>query len=60
MSATRIRKTQRTPPKSYPAEKVRHGEIILKSTWARAVFMAGLFGGIVIAIVLAIYFATLG
>ena len=60
MSAARIRKTQRTPPKSYPAEKARQGEIILKSSWARAVFMTGLFGGVVIAILLAIYFATLG
>jgi hypothetical protein len=60
MSATRIHKTQRTPPKSYPAEKARQGEIILKSTWARAVFMTGLFGGLVVAVILAIYFAILG
>lgn len=60
MSAARIRKTQRMPPKSYPAEKARQGEVVLRSTWARAAFMTGLFGGFVIAIVLAIYFATLG
>jgi hypothetical protein len=60
MSATRIHKTQRKPPKSYPAEKARQGEIILKSTWARAVFMTGLFGGLVVAVILAIYFAILG
>lgn len=58
MSET-IDKTQRNPPKSYPAEKARHGEIILKSNWARAVFMTGLFGGLVI-VILAIYLATLG
>jgi hypothetical protein len=59
MSATKIHKTQR-PPKSYPAEKARQGEIILKSTWARVVFMTGLFGGLVVAAILAIYLAILG
>jgi hypothetical protein len=59
MSET-IDKTQRNPPRYYPAEKARQGEIILKSNWARAVFITGLFGSLVIVIILAIYLATLG
>jgi hypothetical protein len=32
----------------YSAEKVRGAVIILRRPWQRAVFMAGLFGGVVI------------
>jgi len=61
MSATRTETASRGPERAspYPAEKARQGEIILRSTWARVVFMAGLFGGVVIVLALAIYLASL-
>ena len=31
-------------PTDYDAEKARQGEIILKRSWQRAVFLVGLFG----------------
>ncbi len=34
----------------YPAEKARQGEIILRSNWQRAVFVAGLVGALVLAL----------
>lgn len=41
------------PPKEpYPAEKARGGEIILNTPRRRAVFIAGLLGAVVLAIVL--------
>jgi hypothetical protein len=45
-----------SPPraKSYPAQKARQGEIILKSSWQRAVFIAGLVGLVVLAFALAV------
>ena len=39
-------------PRPYPAEKARQGEIILKRNWQRAVFIAGLVGILVLALVL--------
>jgi len=45
---------EHTPPRSYPAEKARQGEIILKSRWSRIVFFSGLFGGFVLLAVVAI------
>jgi hypothetical protein len=59
-TTTQTARTERSSPQAYPAEKARQGEIILKTTWARAVFMTGLFGGIVVAIILVIHLATLG
>ncbi len=40
--------------KSYPAEKARGGEIILKSPLRRAIFLAGLIGAFILAVVLAL------
>jgi hypothetical protein len=41
------------PPKEpYPAERARGGEIILNTPGRRAVFIAGLLGAVVLAIVL--------
>jgi hypothetical protein len=41
------------PPKEpYPEEKARGGEIILNTPGRRAVFIAGLLGAVVLAIVL--------
>jgi hypothetical protein len=48
-----------TPPQSYPAEKARQGEIILKTRSAQAIFLAGLFGGLVVFAVLVIYLGIL-
>lgn len=38
--------------KPYPAEKARGGEIILNTPLRRAIFVAGLIGAIVLAVVL--------
>ncbi len=48
-------RSPRTPPQSYPAEKARQGEIILKTRGARAIFLAGLFGGLLVLVLLVIY-----
>jgi hypothetical protein len=37
--------------KSYPAEKARGGEIILNTPARRAIFLAGLTGAVVLAVV---------
>jgi hypothetical protein len=39
------------PKEPYPAEKVRGGEIILNTPGRRAIFIAGLVGAVVLAIV---------
>ena len=41
-------------PLEYPAEKARQGEIILRRPWQRAVFIIGLAGGVILALILAI------
>jgi len=41
---------QTTP---YPAEKARGGEIILRTSLRRAIFIAGLAGAVVLALLLA-------
>jgi hypothetical protein len=38
--------------KPYPAEKARGGEIILNTPARRAIFLAGLVGAVVLALVL--------
>jgi hypothetical protein len=38
--------------RSYPADKARGGEIILRKPWQRAVFMAGLAGSILLLLAL--------
>ena len=43
-------------PKSYDAQDVRQGEIILKRPWQRWLFGIGLFGGIVWVLLLAWFF----
>ena len=48
------------PPQSYPAEKARQGEIVLKTKRSRAIFLVGLFGGLVVLAVLAIYLEIFG
>jgi hypothetical protein len=40
--------------KPYPAEKARGGEIILSTPTRRAIFLTGLIGAVVLAIVLMI------
>jgi hypothetical protein len=39
-------------PRPYPAEKARQGEIILKATWQRVVFIAGLAALVIFAFAL--------
>ena len=43
------------PPKPYPAEKARGGEIILKTPWQRWVFIAGLAGTALLVLILAFF-----
>jgi hypothetical protein len=43
---------QSTFPGRYPADKARQGEIILRSRWQRALFIAGLTGAVILALVL--------
>jgi hypothetical protein len=38
--------------KPYPAEKARGGEIILRTPARRAIFLAGLIGVVVLAVIL--------
>ncbi|AHB49095.1 peptide ABC transporter permease [Hyphomicrobium nitrativorans NL23] len=38
-------------PDPYPAGKARQGEIVLRRPWQRAVFVAGLAGGVIAALV---------
>ena len=42
------------PPKPYPAEKARGGEIILKSRLQRWIFIAGLVGAVVLVLAFAL------
>lgn len=37
---------------AYPAEKARQGEIILKRRWQRIVFISGLVGFILLALIM--------
>jgi hypothetical protein len=39
------------PPKPYPADKARGGEIILKTTTRKAIFIAGLAGCVLLALI---------
>jgi hypothetical protein len=41
-------------PAPYPAEKAGGGEIILKTSTRRAIFMAGLFGAVAMVLILAL------
>jgi hypothetical protein len=55
MTEAESSRSPRTPPQSYPAEKARQGEIILKTRGAQAIFLTGLFGGPVVLVLLVIY-----
>jgi hypothetical protein len=44
---------------SYPAEKARGGVIILRRPWQRAVFIAGLAGGVLLLLI-ALFFPDTG
>jgi hypothetical protein len=37
-------------PQTYPAEKARQGEIILRKPWMRVVFIAGLVGCVLLVL----------
>jgi hypothetical protein len=37
-------------PPPYPAEKARGGEIILRRRWQRAIFIVGLAGAVLLAL----------
>jgi hypothetical protein len=42
-------------PQPYPAEKARGGEIILRTPLRRIIFIAGLAGAVLLAIVLSVF-----
>ncbi|MBY0224797.1 MAG: peptide ABC transporter permease [Hyphomicrobium sp.] len=43
---------QPAPPKKYPAEKARQGQIILRTRTQRMIFVGGLVGAVLLALVL--------
>jgi hypothetical protein len=47
-----MRKDGPRQPEPYPARKARGGEIILKTPYQRAIFIAGLAGAVILACVL--------
>jgi hypothetical protein len=49
---------QHEKPKTFLARDVRQGEIILKRPWQRWLFGIGLAGGIIWAVLLAVFFET--
>ena len=42
-------------PRPYPAEKARGGEIILRTPQRRIIFIAGLAGAVLLAVVLTVF-----
>ena len=44
--------TDQKIPKAYPADKARQGEIILRRPWQRVVFIGGLAGALLLALIL--------
>jgi hypothetical protein len=44
-----------SPVKTYPADKARGGEIILRTTSRKAIFIAGLVGGLVLAFLISLF-----
>src|SRR3546814_1635039 len=47
-----------TGPRTYSADDVRQGEIILRTRWRRIVFIAGLVGFVILALVLRFAFGA--
>jgi hypothetical protein len=43
------------PPKTHPAEKVRGGEIILKTKARKTIFIVGLAGCMVLALLISLF-----
>jgi hypothetical protein len=41
---------------SYPAEKARGGEIILRRRWQRVVFIAALAGAVLLGLILTLWY----
>lgn len=50
-----MRDTEKKRPDTYPAEKARQGEIILRKPWQRALFIVGLAGFAIVALVTQIF-----
>ena len=46
------------PAKTYPAEKARQGEIVLRTRWQRMVFIGGLVGCVVLVLILWFWMAA--
>lgn len=49
---------RKDPKPTYRAEDVRQGEVILKRPWQRALFAVGLLGGMLWAVLMAVFFQT--
>jgi hypothetical protein len=50
-----MQQSDRTDPKTYPAEKARQGKIVLRQRWQRIVFIVGLAGLLLLALLLRFY-----
>jgi hypothetical protein len=48
-------RTSPTPARTYPADKARGGDIILRRPWQRAVFILGLATPFVLVVVLLLF-----
>jgi hypothetical protein len=53
-------RAQHEPTPVYSAQQVRQGDIVLRKPWQRGVFVAGLLGAIVLAILLVLIGAHFG
>jgi hypothetical protein len=42
---------RRDPSRNYPAERARQGRVILRKPWQRIVFIAGLAGCVLLALI---------
>ena len=49
------REASSRPPRPYPAEKARGGEIVLKTSLQRWVFVAGLVGTVLLVLILSLF-----
>jgi hypothetical protein len=60
ISAENTRLSPERERNPYPAQKARGGEIILKTTLSRVIFLTGLFGGLALIGGGALYLAIVG
>ena len=49
------REASARPQQPYPAEKARGGEIVLKTSLQRRIFVAGLVGAVLLVLILSLF-----